>query len=234
MPEDFKKSGSLVTGDEKPMATQTALDEPQAALLLKDAHEALYGSASQEIQDDSESDTVSDNEAQAEQALESLREEAESSYTTMQVNMGVDIVEIERFRELLNRSPWFPEKAFSEDERSYCEKRANPVSHYACRFAAKEAVVKALGCGFSDGVWVRDVEVRTNAKGRPFVVLSGRAKEIAQDLQVREIPLSLSFTHQEAIACALVITDDAVDAQEARHDPKEELAQRFKELRDSI
>ena len=147
------------------------------------------------------------------------------------VGLGVDIVEIARMKAILGRTPNFTTRVFSEDERAYCESTNAPEVHFATRFAAKEAVVKALGTGFSRGISVRDVEVRRNAKGRPYVVLSGRAKEIARERGVRELPISLSFTHTEAVACAMAITEDSLRVAEKRVDPMEELAKQFKEAR---
>ncbi len=147
------------------------------------------------------------------------------------VGLGVDIVEIERMRKILKRSPAFARKVFSGEERSYCDATAAPEIHYATRFAAKEAVLKALGTGFSEGIGVRDIEVRRTSKGRPYAVLSGRAREIAKEMGVRELPLSLSYTHAEAVACAMAITDGSVRAQESRRDPMEELSRQFKEAR---
>ena len=147
------------------------------------------------------------------------------------VGLGVDIVEIERMRKILKRSPAFARKVFSCEECCYCDATAQPEVHYATRFAAKEAVLKALGTGFSEGIGVRDVEVRRTAKGRPYAVLSGRAKQVAQALGVRELPLSLSFTHTDAVACAMAITEGSVRAQQQRRDPMEELARQFKEAR---
>lgn len=151
-----------------------------------------------------------------------------------QVGLGVDIVEIERMRRILTRTPSFARKVFSEAERAYCDAKANPEVHYATRFAAKEAVVKALGTGFSEGIGVRDIEVRRTTKGRPYVVLTGRAREVARERGVREMPLSLSFTHTEAVACAMAITEDAVSAAKKRVDPMDELARQFKEARSML
>ncbi len=148
-----------------------------------------------------------------------------------QVGLGVDIVEIERVRRIIKRTPAFVRKVYSEEERSYCMAKANPEVHFATRFAAKEAVLKALGTGFSEGIGIRDIEVGRTAKGRPYVILSGRAKEIAESYGVLEIPLSLSFTHTEAVACAMAITAESVKAAEERVDPMEELARQFKEAR---
>ena len=148
-----------------------------------------------------------------------------------QVGLGVDIVEIDRVRAILRRSPAFARRAFSEEERAYCDAKANPEAHYATRFAAKEAVLKALGTGFAEGIGPRDVEVRRTKKGKPYVVLSGRAREVARAQGVREVPVSLSFTHTDAVACAMAITDESVAAQERRRDPMEELTRQFKEAR---
>jgi len=155
----------------------------------------------------------------------------EAIFANDQVGLGVDIVEISRMRKILERTPSFAKKVFSEAERAYCDGKATPEVHYATRFAAKEAVVKALGTGFSGGIGVRDIEVRRTSKGRPYVVLTGRARELARERGVREIPISLSYTHTEAVACAMAITEDAVAAAKRRVDPMEELARQFKDAR---
>lgn len=147
------------------------------------------------------------------------------------VGLGVDIVEIDRMRAILKRTPSFASRVFSEDERAYCDGTATPEIHYATRFAAKEAVLKALGTGFSGGIGVRDIEVLRNAKSKPYVVLKRRAKEVAREQGVREIPISLSYTHTDAVACAMAITEDSVRAAEQRVNPMEELAKQFKEAR---
>ena len=147
------------------------------------------------------------------------------------VGLGVDIVDIARMRRILERTPSFARKVYSDEERAYCLDKATPEVHFATRFAAKEAVVKALGTGFSGGIGVRDIEVRRTSKGRPYVVLSGRAKEVARELGVRELPISLSYTHTEAVACAMAITEASVRAAEERVNPMAELARQFKEAR---
>lgn len=148
-----------------------------------------------------------------------------------QVGLGVDIVEIDRMRRILARTPSFSRKIFSEAEQKYCLSKVNPEVHFATRFAAKEAVLKALGTGFSEGIGPRDIEVARNAKGRPYVILKGRAKQVADAYGVLELPLSLSYTHREAVACAMAITAESVRAAEERVDPMEELAKQFKEAR---
>ncbi|MBQ9955141.1 MAG: holo-ACP synthase [Eggerthellaceae bacterium] len=155
----------------------------------------------------------------------------ETPFASDQVGLGVDIVDIARMKRILERTPAFAQRAFSETERAYCDSKASPEVHYATRFAAKEAVMKALGTGLLQGISVRDIEVRRTSKGRPYVVLTGRMRQIARERGVREIPISLSYTHSEAVACAMAITDEAVAASKRRVDPMEELAKQFKEAR---
>ena len=152
-------------------------------------------------------------------------------YDENSVGLGVDIVEIDRMKRLLVRTPSFAERVFSPEERAYCDKMANPATHYALRFAAKEAVVKALGTGFSEGIGVRDIEVERAKNGKPIAKLSGRALEIAEEQGVRELSISLSYTHTDAVACAMAVTEASVRASEKRKDPMEELAKQFKEVR---
>lgn len=159
------------------------------------------------------------------------REERSAVFEESGVGLGVDIVEIERMERILAGSQAFEEKVFSQAERDYCNSKANPATHFALRFAAKEAVVKALGTGFSEGIWVRDIEVERSKSGKPLVKLSGRALEVARERGVRDLSLSLSFTHSDAVACALAVTDASVRATEKRKDPMEELTKQFKEMR---
>ena len=153
------------------------------------------------------------------------------AYTHDAVGLGVDIVEIARMDSILARTPAFARRVFSEEEQAYCDKTARPATHYALRFAAKEAVVKALGTGIAEGIDVLDIEVQRAANGRPSVKLSGRALEIAREQGVRSLSISLSYTRTDAVACALAITDAAAKAVEKRKDPMEELARQFKETR---
>ncbi len=146
------------------------------------------------------------------------------------LGLGVDIVEIDRMAAALERRPRIKERIFSADERKYCDKRSRPEVHYALRFAAKEAVLKALGTGFR-GMRFCDVEVVREASGRPVPRLSGKAAERAAELGVIEMHLSLSFTHTTAVASAVAITADARPKKDERPDPKAELARSFKEAR---
>ena len=148
----------------------------------------------------------------------------------MITGLGVDIVEIERMKAALERRPRMKERLFSAEERAYCDKRGRPEVHYALRFAAKEAVLKALGTGFR-GMRFRDVEVVREGSGRPVPRLSGGAAERAAELGVVEMHLSLSFTHTTAVASAVAITQDARPHKDERVDQKAQLAASFKEAR---
>lgn len=145
----------------------------------------------------------------------------------MITGLGVDIVEIDRMAAALQRRPRMRERLFSEEERAYCDKRNRPEIHYALRFAAKEAVLKALGTGFS-GMKFTDVEVVRDAGGRPVPRLSGRAKDVADELGVVELHLSLSYTHTTAVASAVAIT---ARGESERVDPAKLRASAFKEAR---
>ncbi len=148
-----------------------------------------------------------------------------------QVGLGVDIVEVARMRRILERTPSFAARTFSEGERAYCDGQADPAKHYAARFAAKEAALKALGTGFAAGIGVRDVEVSRSAKGRPTLVLHGCARELARTMGVTDMPLSLSHSTSDAIACVIAITEGSQAAARKRVDPTEELTRQFKEAR---
>jgi holo-[acyl-carrier protein] synthase len=145
--------------------------------------------------------------------------------------LGVDIVEIDRMREALRRHPRMKERIFSLEERAYCDKRNKPEVHYALRFAAKEAVLKALGTGFA-GMTFQDVEVVRDSGGRPSPRLHGRAAQVAQEIGVVEMHLSLSYTHTTAVASAVAITGSDRDAETA--DPATARARVFKEMRSIV
>lgn len=145
--------------------------------------------------------------------------------------VGVDIVDIARIERAIGRNPHFAQRVFTDEERAYCEHKPRPAEHYACRFAAREAVLKALGTGFSGGIGWQDVSVIRDDAGRPHAVLAGRAAEIAQAHGVEEIALSLSFTHDYAVANAVAITEATRPKRTETPDPKAELAASFREAR---
>ena len=148
--------------------------------------------------------------------------------------IGVDMVEIARMEKTLERRPSFKTRIFTKDEIAYCERMAKPSKHYAARFAAREAVLKALGTGFTRGIGVRDVSVARGEAGRPEAVLSGRAAEIAEELGVREVAISLSYTSDVAVANAVAVTDEVKPAPPAKKEQKEDLRASFRAARSII
>jgi holo-[acyl-carrier protein] synthase len=118
------------------------------------------------------------------------------------VTVGTDLIEIARVRRTLERYPGFRERCFTEAERAYCESRPNPPQHYAVRFAAKEAVGKALGFGVARAFAWREVEIAGRPK--PSVRLSGRMQAWAERLGAGEIDLSMSHSRELATAVCVV------------------------------
>ena len=120
----------------------------------------------------------------------------------MILGIGVDIVEVARIRAALDNprtGERFRARVFTPAEAAYCTARRNAHESFAARFAAKEATMKALGQGFTDGIGWRDIEVgRTD--GPPTVQLYGRARLRAEALDIRAISVSLSHTAELAIA----------------------------------
>ena len=126
--------------------------------------------------------------------------------------IGVDIVEVPRFRALLARRPRIAERLFTPAERAYAEGRSDPTERLAVRFAAKEAAMKALGAGFGD-VAFREVEVVRARSGQVGLQLSGRAAARADDAGVTGWYLSLSHTAGLAVAVAVAVMPHAPTAR---------------------
>lgn len=174
-------------------------------------------------------DNIEDKEVQGAEELEG---ELDVRAVVPIAGLGVDIVEVSRMEEILARTPGFKERVFTEGERAYCDAKHNPTIHYATHFAAKEAVLKALGTGFAEGIGFTDVEVAHDQKGKPVAVLHGRAKEIASEKGIIDIPISLSRTHTTAVANAIATSEATKPAPpEERMSPKQQIASAFKELR---
>ena len=121
----------------------------------------------------------------------------------MITGLGVDIVEIDRMRAALERHPRMKERLFSAEERAYCDKRSRPEVHYALRFAAKEAVLKALGTGWSGGIRWTDVELVSSSGGKDGLAFGGEFSRQLREKGVSGASVSISTTRREA--CALVV-----------------------------
>lgn len=122
----------------------------------------------------------------------------------MVVSVGVDIVEVERIRKALEDpriGTRFRDRVFTEKEVQYCEKkRRGSYESYAGRFAAKEAVMKALGTGWGAKVRWLDIEVVRAGSGKPEILLHDKTAELAQQLGIRRWSLSISHTSRHGLA----------------------------------
>lgn len=120
------------------------------------------------------------------------------------ISIGIDVVDLERFEGILKRRPRFAGRYFHPEELEQLKSKNNFVRHLAGRFAAKEAVVKAMGTGFS-GFSLKDIIILNDEKGRPYVKLAGKALDLCRDLQIEEFALSISFSRNTAVASAVAI-----------------------------
>lgn len=127
------------------------------------------------------------------------------------MRVGVDLIEIERIRGALARFDGFRERCFTVAEQAYCDGKPNPAQHYAGRFAGKEAVGKALGCG----VHFTWKEIEIVGRPKPGVVLSGRTKAWAERVGAGRIELSMTHSRELAAAIAVVVDATAVETTAA-------------------
>jgi holo-[acyl-carrier protein] synthase len=117
------------------------------------------------------------------------------------LSVGIDIIETARIRTAIERfKERFLQRVFTEDEIEFCSNRPNPFQSYAARFAAKEAILKALGTGKTQSIRWRDMEIIDDEHSRPTVRLHGRARELTSG----KVHLSLSHTHTSAVAVCII------------------------------
>ena len=117
------------------------------------------------------------------------------------LGLGVDLCEIARMERALDRHPTMRDRVFTPEEIAYCDSKARPAESYAGRFAAREAVIKALG-GYRGRGW-RDISVTRSASGAPTILLDGNAKRRADALGVSDV--LVSFTHEKTNAIAFAV-----------------------------
>lgn len=121
----------------------------------------------------------------------------------MILGTGIDIIEIERIQKIVSKRKRFLSRFFTEKEQEYFQRRGkNQVESIAGYFAAKEAIVKSMGTGFSGFRW-QDIEVIKLPQGQPKVMLWGKAKQEADKRGIEDIELSISHCKQYAIAQAI-------------------------------
>ena len=137
-----------------------------------------------------------------------LRRAPEKRKRAVIVAVGVDLVEVERVARLwAEGSERFLARVFTPAERAYCLARAHPAESLAARFAAKEAVMKCLGTGWTGGVGFGQIGVTLDASGAPRVELSGEAAARAAAAGITRFHLSLSHTATAAIAFVVAESD---------------------------
>jgi holo-[acyl-carrier protein] synthase len=117
------------------------------------------------------------------------------------ISIGIDIIEVARIREVLLRTPRFADRVYTAAERTYCDSRGVVAAqHYAVRFAAKEAALKALQTGWRGGISWQDVEISAHESGAPFLIFRGEVLAVFEKFRATATHLSMSHTSEHAIA----------------------------------
>ncbi len=132
----------------------------------------------------------------------------------MQVlGIGTDIVEVLRIAQMIERhGELFINRVYTDHEIAYCSARKAATQHYAGRWAAKEAILKALGTGWRRGIGWRDIEIRNNRAGAPSVAFRGGTRDIVERVGIQELLISISHSRSHAVACAVAQGERPEDA----------------------
>jgi len=132
----------------------------------------------------------------------------------MRLYQGVDIVDVAKLRAVMARHSRFADEVFTDRERAYCRGRRDPMPHFAARFAAKEACLKALGRGLStlgiDGI-LQEIEVISRPSGKPVLELSGSASLLSRRKKIIEATVSLSHTAHNAVATVIFLAEGSLE-----------------------
>lgn len=121
------------------------------------------------------------------------------------IGIGIDIIEIKRIETAMQKgSDRFRIRIFTDREVEYCEKKRKKYQHYAARFAAKEAAMKALGTGLRKGIGFAEIELINKVSGEPGLFFYGKAREILDASGVREISVSVSHSNDYAVAMVVL------------------------------
>ena len=122
------------------------------------------------------------------------------------IGIGTDIVECLRIESMIEKhDDLFLRRVYTQWEIDYCNQRKSAVQHFAGRWAAKEAILKAMGTGWAKGIQWTDLEIRNEVGGRPFVQLVGQAQMICEQKGISQILISLSHCSQFATAFATAV-----------------------------
>ncbi len=123
----------------------------------------------------------------------------------MIAGVGIDIIEVDRVANRIEKENGFRELVFSKKEIDYCEGNANKFEHYAARFAAKEAFFKAIGTGWIEGAFFNEIEITNDDSGKPELALLNTTKKALESLGIYKIWVTLS--HVKTMATAVVIIE---------------------------
>lgn len=119
--------------------------------------------------------------------------------------IGIDLIETDRVANKITKDSGFKEYVFSESEVAYCESKTNKFEHYAARFAAKEALLKALGTGFPGGLMLNEISILSDDSGKPRFDFLGISAVAIKSFGLGQIHLTIS--HLKDIACAMVVIE---------------------------
>jgi holo-[acyl-carrier protein] synthase len=122
------------------------------------------------------------------------------------IGLGTDITECLRIARMIDRhGELFIERVYTPEEIIYCQNRKQSTQHFTGRWAAKEAILKAIGTGWRKGISWRDMDVRNNNLGKPVVVVRGGVRDVCEQLGIREIMVTISHCHTHATAVAIAV-----------------------------
>jgi len=120
--------------------------------------------------------------------------------------IGLDVIEVERVQEKIEKEQGFRELVFGAEEIAYCEPKTHKYEHYAARFAAKEALFKALGTGWTSGTAYNEILILGDDTGKPEIHLTGKTANTLNTIDISKIKISIS--HLKNIAAAVVVIED--------------------------
>ena len=122
------------------------------------------------------------------------------------IGIGADITECLRIARMVERhGELFINRVYTDEEIKYCQSRKQATQHYTGRWAAKEAILKALGTGWRKGISWRDIEGRNEPRGKPVVAVRGGVKDVVEQLGVTEIHVTISHCRTHATATAIAV-----------------------------
>ncbi len=118
--------------------------------------------------------------------------------------LGTDIIKVDRIEKMVANGREYMKTIFTEREMDYCESKTRSSEHYAARFAAKEAVLKAMGIGWRNGFAFTEIEILNDKLGKPVVFLHGKVNDFFQEQKLKQVTISLSHAKENAIAVAIL------------------------------